>query len=463
MTEHHDEFDRSLGERLRAYEARVPAAPAPNLPILASAPSRGPRSGWLVGGLVGAGGVAAGLILVAILANRPSPPTGQESPTPGPTLNSSPPVTTTPTPSTPEQLSATGISGLGGDDEMRALIEVDGQLVGVGRHGLQGAVWTSADGRSWTLAPSLPESPAELTTTMTSVASGPEGLVAVGSSTAIDFSTPRIWHSLDGQHWTSVYGLGAPDPAVVAFFGKVDAVTNGGPGYVALGISSDDGLTGRPQVWTSADGRSWTAANAEGLSGSVSDVVGGAGMLVAVGGADGAAAYVSTDGTSWTAAPPQQSLQGAEMRSIAFAHGAFVATGALIGPGDTFPSTPAVWLSRDGLHWSLVLQAGALQRISQVVPADAGFVAIGGLFPSAAWSYDPGDPNPPSDTVQLWFSADGATWSGPTTGFLADGGVTLGEATVLGGNLVVPVTLLNGGPDGPIYQPAILRGPLPEQ
>ena len=31
MTEHHDGFDRSLGERLRAYEGHVPGASAPDL------------------------------------------------------------------------------------------------------------------------------------------------------------------------------------------------------------------------------------------------------------------------------------------------------------------------------------------------------------------------------------------------------------------------------------------------
>lgn len=120
-------------------------------------------------------------------------------------------------------------------------------------------------------------------------------------------------------------------------------------------------------------------------------------MVVAVGGSGSAAScFVSTDGTTWTAAPEQEALLGAEMTSIAFRNGAFVATGLLTGPSDTFPSTPAISLSRDGLHWSLVLQGGSLLRISQAVSADAGFVAIGGYFPSAGWSYDAADPIPPA-------------------------------------------------------------------
>jgi hypothetical protein len=463
MTDH-DDFDRSLSERLQAHEARVPAAAVPNLATIGSSSSRRPRSAWGWGALVATGGVAAGLILVLILAGRPSPPTGYASPTPHPTSSASEtPVPSTSTVPSPPLLSVIPTAALAGEDEIRAIIEVDGRLIGVGRHNDQGAVWTSVDSASWTLAPDLPaEGHGDLATTMTSIVQAPGGLVAVGSSAGIDFSTALIWYSVDGQQWISVYGLGAPDPAVVAPFGSAAAVAAGGPGFVALGLSSDDGFTGRPQVWTSADGRDWTAVDSQRLTGSVNDVIGGAGMLVAVGGSDtAAAAFVSSDGATWTAAPEQKALQGAEMTSVAFRNDAFVATGSVTGPGDTFPSTPAIWQSRDGLQWSLVLQGESGQRISQVVSAEAGFVAIGGHFPSAGWSYDPADPIPPSDTIQLWFSTDGVSWSGPTTGFLADGGITLGQATVWGGDLFLPVTLLNPTPDIPVSQPAILRGQLP--
>lgn len=268
MTEPNDEFERSLSERLRAHEARVPEGVAPNLAGIGSGSSRRRRTGRGWGALVATGGVAAGLILVLILAGRPSPPTGDASPTPHPTASAS--ETAIPSASTvppPPLLSVTPIAGLAGEDEIWAIIEVDGRLIGVGRHALQGAVWTSLDGASWTLAPDLPAELGDLTTTMTSIVEGPGGLVAVGSSTQIDFSTPRIWYSVDGERWISVYGLGAPDPAVVAPFGSVAAVAAGGPGLVALGLSSDDGFTGRPQVWTSPDGRDWTAMDSQGLTG----------------------------------------------------------------------------------------------------------------------------------------------------------------------------------------------------
>lgn len=111
MTEHHDDFDRSLTERLRAHEARVPGAAAPSLATIGSGSSRRLRTAWGWGALVATGGVAAGLILVLILAGRPSPPTGQESPTPQPTASAS--ETPVPSASTvPSPLSLSSLAGL---------------------------------------------------------------------------------------------------------------------------------------------------------------------------------------------------------------------------------------------------------------------------------------------------------------------------------------------------------------
>jgi hypothetical protein len=388
-------------------------------------------------------------LAVVVASCSTAQPTHEESRTPFPVSSPSQEVTASPAPSGQERLSVIPIAGFSDDDEILAIVEVDGRLIGVGRHADQGAVWRSLDGASWTLAPGLPvmEPVDYASTTMTSVVRGPGGLVSIGTWQTIDVNIPRIWHSTDGQRWTSVY-----EPSG---FERIEAVAVGGPGYVAVGLASDDGLTGRPQVWTSADGSDWTAVDSQGLDGNLSDVVAGAETLVAVGGS----AFVSTDGAAWTTAPEQEALQGAQMTSVAFRNGAFVAAGALIGSGDILRATPAIVTSQDGLHWSVVLRGEPGQRISQAVPFAEGFVAIGGHFPSASWSYDPAAPNPPSDTIQLWFSADGETWSGPITGFLADGGIsTLGQAIVVGGDLFLPMTVVTGGPDGPVYQPAILRG-----
>jgi len=85
MTEHDDDFDRSLTERLRAHENRVPGRAAPNLEAIGSGASRMGRTGWGWGALVGAAGGVAGLLLVLATSGRLSPPTGQATATPHPT------------------------------------------------------------------------------------------------------------------------------------------------------------------------------------------------------------------------------------------------------------------------------------------------------------------------------------------------------------------------------------------
>ena len=458
MTDQNDDFDRSLRERLRAYEDRVPGAAAPNLDTIGSGSSGRPRTAWGWATLVATGGVAAGLIFVLILNSHLSPPTGQGSPAQHPTFSSSPASTSSPTPSETEQLSIAPVAGLTSADELRAITLVGGRLVGVGRHGDQGAVWTSPDGETWTLAPDLPADQADnsAATTMTSIVAGPGGLVAAGSRIGIDYSAPRTWQSADGQRWT---GITVPSGGAG---GRIETLAVGGPGYVGVGLVSDDGYTARGQMWSSADGRKWTVVDSAALTGSLNDIIDGDGILVAVGGNETAGlAFVSADGgATWTAAPEREALQGAEMPSVTFRSGTFVAT-EVVGPRDFRLATQAIWRSSDGLHWTLALRGEPGQQIRQVVPSDAGFVAIGGDFPSHGWQYDPAAPNPPRDTVQLWFSADGEAWTGPTTGFVGEGGITLGRATISGGELLVPITLLNPGPGGPVYQPAILRGPLP--
>jgi dipeptidyl aminopeptidase/acylaminoacyl peptidase len=108
MTDH-DEFDRSLSERLRAAEARVPGATAPDLATIGMRSARG-RPAWGWGALVAAGGVAAGLLLVLFLGGRLQPPTGHATATPQPTSSASGTVA----PSASIVPSAPSLSSLGG-------------------------------------------------------------------------------------------------------------------------------------------------------------------------------------------------------------------------------------------------------------------------------------------------------------------------------------------------------------
>jgi hypothetical protein len=83
MTDHDDEFDRSLSERLRAQEGRVPGAAAPNLDTMSPGSAR-PRAASAGAALVAAGGVALGLVLVLIINRLSSPPTGHATASPSP-------------------------------------------------------------------------------------------------------------------------------------------------------------------------------------------------------------------------------------------------------------------------------------------------------------------------------------------------------------------------------------------
>lgn len=100
MTDH-DDFDRALSERLRAYEARLPGGNAPDLATIGERSARG-RPAWGLGALVAAGGVAAGLLLVLFIGGRLQPPTGQATATPQPTSSASgtvaPSASTVPSP-----------------------------------------------------------------------------------------------------------------------------------------------------------------------------------------------------------------------------------------------------------------------------------------------------------------------------------------------------------------------------
>ncbi len=114
-------------------------------------------------------------------------------------------------------------------------------------------MWTSPDGLRWTLTADQIEA-----VNIQAVTEGGPGLVAVGAtgntlSMEIDAA---VWTSPDGTTWSRVPSqadvLGGPG------FQAMNSVAVGGPGLVATG--HDDG---RPSgdalvVWTSVDGITWS-------------------------------------------------------------------------------------------------------------------------------------------------------------------------------------------------------------
>jgi hypothetical protein len=185
---------------------------------------------------------------------------------------------------------------------------------------LNAAVWTSTDGSTWQRVPDDGAFGGPGNQGMSSVASGPNGLVAVGwdeSDSANSVPMAAVWTSLDGVTWTRQSGVGqalaSPDGTGML------SVTAGGPGYVAAGSVDVYSESSDAAVWTSPDGVTWTRVPDDGsvFGGPLSQVIFSVravpGGVVAVG-ADGnetaAAVWTSPDGTTWTRVPNNDGVFG---------------------------------------------------------------------------------------------------------------------------------------------------------
>ena len=114
---------------------------------------------------------------------------------------------------------------------------------------LQGAVWTSPDGRRWTRLSDrpLPEAGGEKVF-LRAVATGGPGLIAVGWR-ARNFDVDSVvWTSTDGQTWK----LANDEQASLHAEGgqHMVAVIAGGPGLVAVGADGS-AQSAAAAVWTS--------------------------------------------------------------------------------------------------------------------------------------------------------------------------------------------------------------------
>jgi hypothetical protein len=262
---------------------------------------------------------------------------------------------------------------------MRAVTAGGPGLVAVGStEEFAAAVWTSEDGVEWQRIESptfgVPESVREGTSYserfMSAVVGGPSGLVATGGQLLrldngnagyIETIEAVVWHSPDGLEWTEVGGN--------AFAGAtINAVAVGGPGYIAVGATVEDG---QPAVWASVDGREWErvsdeslAPGADYISAELNDVVAGGPGLVAVGCEYPTedkfeswerwhpGIWVSADGRAWNRLPDDAVVDPDNVPAGIPTCPASVAAGddGLFGPG---ASGDQVWLSTDGYQWTI--------------------------------------------------------------------------------------------------------------
>ncbi len=276
-------------------------------------------------------------------------------------------------------------------------------------------VWISEDGTDWSPTPQ-PSAVFEESDVVWSVTEGGPGLVAVGE--VVD-GPAVVWTSVDALTWERV----PHDPETFGTVASMYSVTPGGPGLVAVGaynatIETVEGCSAEnpemwvecPEsnaaVWTSVDGVEWSRVphdpavfGTPEIGSEIFDVAVGESGLVAVGGtpADGAMAWISTDGLTWIPMPSDPGLFNGDegMNAVVNAGEGFVAVGQEA-------DRAAAWYSADGVTWTQMNASdeafggpmtSAMMDVAVVGP---GLVAVGwewgesSGWTAAVWIAEPG-------------------------------------------------------------------------
>jgi hypothetical protein len=217
----------------------------------------------------------------------------------------------------------------------------------------------SSDGAHWSAPRALNTSGLTGSIAIQSIVEGPHDLLAMAFHYGDTCGGPEpvvaLWTSTDGAAWSRV--------TLPRSFrtGQVLSIVGGGAGYLATG---DDGTANaRPAVWTSLNGRTWTARPLPTVS---------SGQLVLDGGA-------SFDG-------------------------GFVLVGAVLGEGECGGPAhihPAAWWSADGAAWTRTTLPGASTAANTSL--QVGLIARGVLMA--------GQSQPDGLTYRYWTSTDGRTWT----------------------------------------------------
>ena len=202
----------------------------------------------------------------------------------------------------------------------------------------------------------------------------------------------------------------------------IEAITAGGPGFVAVGSQQGETAEGEwttdAAVWVATNGEAWEridsvalgawADDARGELGmqSMSDVVTSGDRIVAVGSEGYAAAvWTSDDGYMWERVVDDDLPPGTSdsyMNAVAVYEGGFIAVGS-------HRSDAGIWLSPDGIDWIRVVDNDLLGdsdgnvQLRGVTAYESGLVAVG----------DKGFANPEggeSFDLVIAVSADGRDW-----------------------------------------------------
>jgi hypothetical protein len=295
--------------------------------------------------------------------------------------------------------------------------------VGVEQPPAQAVAFASADGRRWTF---LAGFSGAIGSTAVAVAANGRRTVIVG----LDASGATTWVSAGGP-W-----MAAPaqaDLAVPYAAGGMTSVSPWAGGFIAGGYRDDPvQATASAAVWRSTDGLTWQADDGTGpfAGGRIWGLAVDRDTVVAVGTRGDpnygpAAAWRWTSASGWQRARIGPDASGA-MRAVAATTAGFVAVGL-----NGHDNGAAAWMSRDGLTWTAVADQPAFHYFSYAVRMQSVVVGPAGLV-AGGWRSDAGN-----GSALAWSSADGASWVGPTWQPSFSGGQITGLA--VSGQAIVAV------------------------
>ncbi len=302
--------------------------------------------------------------------------------------------------------------------------------------GSAGGTGGSAGAGTWTLVSQTSPAVAKLPgmSSLSAVAHGPAGWIAVGQTVSGATTTPVVLTSADGVSWQPLTTLASLAPPGTRFAGV--AAAHGG--YAVVGRQVAGGRT-FAVMWWSADLKTWQSASNGGLDGRLKPsaayaVASTASGFVAVGShGTSPMIWTSPDGRRWTGydVPMPAGALSATLR-VATASGARVAAaGYAVTRTGNVPV--AVVSTNGGAEWREVVLAapGGAGVVNALTVAANGFVAAGQAGPMSARG------------AVTWSTTDGLSWSAATA---AGGGATAITALTTTGGTVLGVAQRGAGP-----------------
>jgi hypothetical protein len=220
----------------------------------------------------------------------------------------------------------------------------------------------------------------------------------------VAYGDKGLWASTDGRAWQpATSDLPAERAVVTEVAGGLVALILSAVSCPVVGQSCFATAPGNVEVWTSADGLSWSDAGpATGLSGKqlVSVAGGSSGAVAAVTGDNKAGVFYSADGVTWKAlsVPSVSSIFSCTYVAFGLARYEMLCPAAKETQRGDLSTQPEY--SIDGIHWTAPPAPKTSDR-----PAGMERILVGrnGLI---ATGYIPGEAGP----AEWWRSADGKSW-----------------------------------------------------